>query len=561
MKKIFNIFLAGCLLISVSSCEKYLDVNTNPNSPTESTPDLVLPQALVTTAGNSITYNAYGNWVGGFQANASGYGGFGSVINYNYTTTDNNGLFTGPYSNIKDYNYVLQKTAPTGDLMYFNAVARTMIAFQFARMVDQYGDIPYFDTFKGAENLTPKYDKAEDIYKALVAELNTAIASFKATPPASVQKIDRTSTGKIDVLFGGDVVKWAAFANTLKLRMLVRIAKVPSMTAFVATQKASLPTTPAGYLAEDAIVNPDYTNVAGKVSPMFANYAWSTTSASANLTIIPTTWILSFYNGTKLTDPHRGTAIFRSFTGGATKKNQLGNTTGTYDVGIAGSPWFSAQGIDYAAGNTNTGATATSIGIIKGATAGQVIMLLSESLFLQAEASLADVAIVTTAPTATNFENGILASYNYSYKTPSNAVSTLNDPVLYTTSTTPTVAQPYSAAKSLADYKAANAGTYLVNIALATTDEQRREAIITQKYIALNFITSDEAWNEYRRTGYPAITGNTATTTFAATQSIITNRADKLPTRVLYPDEEYKLNPANVPTGITTTTRIFWDLN
>lgn len=552
MKKIFNIVLMGLVLLTVSSCKKYLDVNTNPNSPTESSPDLVLPQALVTTASNSVTYNNYGAWVAGYQANASGYGAYGGgVTTYLYTTNDNTGLFTGPYSNIKDYNYVLTNTAPTGDYMYFNAVARTMIAFQFARMVDQYGDLPYFDSFKAAANLTPKYDKAEDIYKDLVVQLNTAIASFKATPPGSVQKIDRTSTGKIDVMFGGDVVKWAAFANTIKLRLLVRVSKVPSMATFVTAQKATLPTTSAGYLAEDAIINPDYTNVSGKVSPMFASFGWTTTSASADLTRIPTRWAVSFYDGGKLQDQHRGRAIYRGFP--AVKQNQLGNITGTYDAGIAGSPWFSAQGVDYAAGNTNTGATATSIGIIKGASAGQVIMLAAESYFLQAEAALSDINIVTTAAPLTNFEAGIRASYTYLYKTPSNSVSTLNDPV---------DGLPYNATRSLADYKAANPTSYLVNFALATTDEQKREAIITQKYIANNQIVSDESWNEYRRTGYPAITGNTATTTFASTTSSISSRTDRLPTRVLYPDEEYKLNPTNVPTGITTISpRIFWDLN
>ena len=578
MKKIFNIVLLGLVMVAASSCKKYLDVNDNPNSPTSSSPDLVLPQALVATASTALTFNNYGAWVAGYQANASGYGAYGGgVLTYAYTTTDNNGLFTGPYSNIKDYNYVLVNTAPTGDQMYFNAVARTMIAFQFARMVDQYGDLPYFDSFKGATNLTPKYDKAEDIYKDLVKQLNTAIATFKATPTGTTQAIDKTTTGKIDVMFNGNITRWAQFANTLKLRLLVRSAKVPSMATFVAAEKASLPTSNAGYLEDDAIVNPDYVAVAGKVNPMFASYAYTLTSTGADLTRIPTRWALSFYDGGKLVDRHRGAAIYRSFAAGSTKKNQLGNQTGTYDVGIDGSAWFSQQGVDYAAGNTATGSNATSIGIIKGATAGQVIMLAAESYFLQAEAGLSDVNIVTTGTVQSNFEKGISASYTYLYKTPANAVTTQKDPVLYTVTPTPgTIADAnpttgvipanipaqYSVTKSLQDYKADNAASFLVNINLAASDEERREAIINQKYIAMNLITSDESWNEYRRTGYPKVTGTTATTTFASTQSSITARPDKLPVRVLYPDEEYKLNPLNVPQNVSTTTsRIFWDLN
>ena len=357
MKKTFNILLMGLVLFTITSCKKYLDVNENPNSPTESTPDLVLPQALVTTANTALTFNNYGAWVAGYQANASGYGAYGGgVLTYQYTTTDNNGLFTGPYSNIKDYNYVLTNTSPTGDQKYFNAAARLMIAYQFQKMVDQYGDIPYFDTFKGAANLTPKYDKGEDIYKDLVAQVNTAIASFSSAATPTTQSLGKTSTGVVDPMFGGDISRWIQFANTIKLRMLVRIAKVGSLSSFVAAQKASLPTSNAGYITDDVLVNPEYTNVAGKVSPMFASYGWTTTGGSADLTRIPTRYVVAFYDGGKLTDRHRGAAIYRGFYPDSSefkadptkpivainnKRHQLGIITGTYDAGIAGSPWFS----------------------------------------------------------------------------------------------------------------------------------------------------------------------------------------------------------------------------
>jgi hypothetical protein len=107
-------------------------------------------------------------------------------------------------------------------------------------------------------------------------------------------------------------------------------------------------------------------------------------------------------------------------------------------------------------------------------------------------------------------------------------------------------------------YNEANSSNYFVNFDLATTTEKQIEAIITQKYIALNFVHSHEGWNEYRRTGYPAISGTGATSTFASIVSQST-RADRLPSRILYPATEIAYNGANVPQGINSfTSLIFW---
>ena len=99
----------------------------------------------------------------------------------------------------------------------------------------------------------------------------------------------------------------------------------------------------------------------------------------------------------------------------------------------------------------------------------------------------------------------------------------------------------------------------MANFALATSTAQQIEAIITQKYIALNFVNSEEAWNEYRRTGYPMVVpGGPAYATFASTVSEST-RADKLPARILYPSTEGSYNTANVPQNINPfTSTIFW---
>jgi hypothetical protein len=114
----------------------------------------------------------------------------------------------------------------------------------------------------------------------------------------------------------------------------------------------------------------------------------------------------------------------------------------------------------------------------------------------------------------------------------------------------------------VATYFTTNATNRLVRFGLATTDPQRIEAIITQKYIAMHMITSDEAWNEYRRTGYPISSGNgSPITDIASNKSTITNRADRLPTRTMYPSTEQSYNAANYVMIDYTSDLIFWDPN
>ena len=105
-----------------------------------------------------------------------------------------------------------------------------------------------------------------------------------------------------------------------------------------------------------------------------------------------------------------------------------------------------------------------------------------------------------------------------------------------------------------------NSDNFLVNYSLATSPAQKLEAIITQKYIAYNFINAQETWAEFKRTSYPKIVNGSSNPnlTFASILSSST-RADELPVRYLYAVSEFQLNPDNVPTGINQfSSLIFW---
>jgi hypothetical protein len=199
----------------------------------------------------------------------------------------------------------------------------------------------------------------------------------------------------------------------------------------------------------------------------------------------------------------------------------------------SGGPWYpSTARVGASAGNAS--------GVLKGPTAGYPLMTAAEAYFLRAEAA---VVGITTEVAATNFTSGITAAFNYSL--------TKEDGTLVT---------PVAAA--VTQYNTDNQTNPFVNFALNTTTAQKIEAIITQKYVAMNYVNSEEGWNEYRRTGYPTIVWGTNAasdiTTFASVVSEST-AADRLPTRIVYPSSEGQYNGTNMPKGISPfTSKIFW---
>ncbi len=529
MKKIKLIISFCVTAVALSSCNKYLDVNDNPNSATNSTPDLILPQALTASAGIHVSFNTYGGWLVGYYANAGGFGGWGETFTYQFTTSNNTGLWSGSYDILNDYQYIINNTEGIDEYAYFNAAAKIMKVLNYQALVDIYGNIPYSTALLGAAAVTPTYDDAKTIYADLAATLDNAISVINGAQFP-------TALGSSDVLFRGDVTNWIKLANTLKLKLYIRSQGTGVFSGS--------PTISAeGFLTTDALVNPRYEVLDGKQNPMWNTYHSSYTQAEqAYRSVMPTYYALGLYNGEKILDEGRGSAVYRQYP--TVPASQLGETPdnlGTVAGTLGSSPWYiGTPGAATGAANT--------IGTLKGASAGLPIFTAAESYFLQSEAALHGLI---TGDYELLFESGIKASYEYLHQNVNGQI-----------------AGTYNSDNYLTEYKADN-GTlasyrYLVNIDMAGSDEQRLEAIITQKYIALNNIAGQEAWAEYRRTSYPrtvspSIDASTRFTSFVSTESTLTN-ADGLPARVLYPLSEYNLNGGNVPQNINiSTSYVFWD--
>jgi len=531
------------LLMVLGSCKKYLDINsTNPNSPTTSTPELVLGASISRTASNLIGFNNYGSWMVGYQANAGGYGGWGASLTYNFGTSDYTGLW-GTYDILTDFQYVLDKTSGSDPYSYYNAIARIMKVFNFKLLVDEYDAIPYFDALKGSANTTPAYTPAEEIYQDLYKQLDTAIATINnATQPLALTY----SLGNADPMFNGNMTRWIQFANTLKLKLLIRASGTSVFSGITPSFD------PAGFLTTDASVNPGYIKADNQQNPHWNSYHSSATNAGAARSIISTFYIATFYNGMKISDSARRRAIYRpsSATDYDPVRNQLGEVGPIVDNRLApggSSVWYSGSGSGYAFSEDPSNA----IGILKGRGQREVVLLAAESYFLQAEAQMK--GILTGGNVTDLFNKGIEASFKYLYQSADGTYKANS----YISATVP---DPVAAAAHYHE-EADNASNYLVNIDLATSDEERLEAIITQKYIALNMISGQEAWDEYKRTGYPSIdnAGLDQNKTFVSKASQATT-VDKLVGRIWYPSSEYSLNPKNAPTNISVFgSFVFYD--
>ncbi|MEJ8801066.1 SusD/RagB family nutrient-binding outer membrane lipoprotein [Pontibacter sp. H249] len=525
MKRILKFFAISALALTTVSCDSYLDVNDNPNQATSTTAQQVLPNALAITASTIVSYNDYGSGVAGYAANAGGFGFTGSpYITYNYSTNNYTGLWSGVYDNITDYQYIIDNTKNDPAFAKYNAIAKIMKSHQMQMLVDQYGDAPYSEAWEGVNNLSPKYDKAEDIYKDLIVQLDSAVYIIDTFG-------DANNVGASDIMFAGDMEKWKRFANTLKLRMLVRVSNVGSLASFVNERFATFGSSPI-FLTDDALVQPGYLISNGKLNPYWNTYHSNAagTASGAGRQYIPSKFILSLYTS-RISDPERGKVIYRSYPN--TPSNQLGDQTDGIPTAPSGAiAWYTGTG------------TANSLGLFKGRTMGQPIILAAESYFLQAEARERGLLAGSAADA---YKNGIISSFRYLYKDANGNVDATKNPT--------TDANAYIAANT--DNTAGANGNNLVDYEKSTN---KIETIITQKYIALNFIHGHEAWSEYRRTGYPSLT---PTSTFVSVASQATS-ADRLPKRMIYPATEYQLNSANAPAaapGFVFNNPIFWDIN
>ncbi len=223
MKKYIYILLS--LTLYVSCTADFEEINTNPNAPVAVQPSLLLRQVIY-DYGEQLSYE-------GFVA--------GNLLGQHLTALDFNlfdrhalnspqlggnpwGIF---YKNLRDNERILQQSKATETFAVYEGPALIFKAYMTMGLTDLFGDVPYSEAFTGDLGIVrPKYDSQETIYTSkggILDNLEQGIAAI--TSYQGVQTLEG------DILYDGDLENWVKFANSLRIKALMRISAKEDVAA------------------------------------------------------------------------------------------------------------------------------------------------------------------------------------------------------------------------------------------------------------------------------------------------------------------------------------------
>lgn len=478
MKTIYHCFnkkncVAGlCALLAltvISSCTKdFKKYNTNPNALTEAQlvadgqnigaffPDMETSIMRIVDWEYQVQQNLNADFYSGYMMSADPFGGNNNTT-YALRADWNSYAFDEAYQHVMA-NWLQIKNRGEKSNPDLYAAATIIKVEAMHRVADIYGPLPYTKFASGAFSVP--YDSQQDVYNAFFAELDTAVTTLTAFEKANGPTAKPFA--KFDLIYGGDYVQWIKFANSLRLRLAMRISYAD---AALAQKEAEL------------AVNNTYGTLSAAGDGAFVNSVLGI-SYTSPLNTITTSWgdvsmgapaesILSGYNDPRLAKYYAvSTAV-----------------PGQYK-GIR-------LGVSYSSGTQYAAFSELNIA----PTAPIQLMVASESYFLKAEGALRGWNMGGTAQSF--YEQGIALSFSERGASGSDA---------YIANST-SVAAPYVDPTNAVDNVPAGS-PYLNNITIkwnaADSFEKNLQRIITQKWIAI-YPDGQEAWSEYRRTGYPVL--------------------------------------------------------
>jgi len=194
------------LVMGAAACEKFEEMNTNPNEPTEVPGEVLLPSAIRQSVNTSVDAAFL---ISNNAAQLTAKTLRTEVDAYNWNAFPK--YWDGWYTSLTDVSSLRAEAASEGnDAM--EGVARILQSYIMANITNVYGDVPYQEAIQGVNNnFTPAYDNQEDIYEGLLSDLDTAVTLLS------------TGEGAIggDILLGNDASRWVKFANSLSLRLIM----------------------------------------------------------------------------------------------------------------------------------------------------------------------------------------------------------------------------------------------------------------------------------------------------------------------------------------------------
>lgn len=521
-------FMVLCLLatLGLNSCTKdFEDYNVDQTKIKDAdvkVPTVFIPIEQQIFTGYQISQNLNADAYAGYSTPPQTFGR--SLYNMNYVFVDgwNQSAFNDIYTKI--IGPIKNKLGAIGvknSLPDFWAVALIIEVEAIDRVTDKFGPAPYSKV--GTSLTTIPYDSQQSIYQQMFLQLDTAASSLSTYIAANPGQKPFANS---DVVFGGDYLQWRKLANSLRLRLAMHIVKVDPATAKTQAEKALAAT---GGLLSDA---GDVAAIAGSGQNDYyvitASYTDNSMSASIGT-------YMTGYNDPRLPK------YFLPVNTDATKPGPLAAQYAGQYIGIRigsdvkAKPAYSGYSV-YNYLNTFT------------STAKQVIMTPAEVYFLKAEAALR--GWTGAGDVKANYEAGITSSMTQ-YGVSSSAAAYIAD----ATSKPAAYVDPQAAGNN-----SPALSTITIQWDAAASNEVKLERIITQKWLAM-FPEGQEAWTEFRRTGYPKLFPVVNNNSNGTIDTQIQVR------RLPYPINEYSVNPEGVKSGVSALggvdnggTRLWWDV-
>lgn len=502
MKKLLILFFMLSITVVYSGCKKYLDINKDPDRLLENQAPMQQVLTSVTTSvgftGGSDLFRYAALIMQQFSGQTTGGETQTQAFEkYLIQATDLNNLYSSIFATILNDIEVVIRKAGEQNSPHYAGVAKLLKAYTYHIAIDAWGDLPFSESQQTVNNLFPKYDNDEDIYKELIKIIDAGIADInQATSVASPGSNSTIYTGS----FATKKANWIKFGNTLKLRLFLHYSKfdktfaVAQITSLVNSAGVSFFAANADNFEMPFLNEANRQNSVHQFELNRANYLFSNK------------FMVDLMN-TKV-DPRRQ-FFFTQFPAHPAPG-------GKYKGGSAGdgsSQKYSRmhtylRGATVTFGNANATDSAYNFNTITYTGDAPTRMLtFAEYNFIRAEAALYGAP----GNAQTFFEEGIKASMKGAG-----------------------VADP-----DITMYLTAN-GT------LAGTDDQKLKQIIEEKYVA-NYGVIMEPWTDWRRTGYPQIV--------KASNAVLGD----IPRSLLIPQSEVDLNRNAPKQKSNMLERVFWD--
>lgn len=504
MRKLLLPILVFALVLS-SCTDDLTSLNENPKGASDVPADPLFSNALVSlgtiTSSVDYNYNIFNQYLPQYWAATS----YPDESQYNLT---GRGIPSDYWSRI--YREVLNdldesskliaeaELIPDAQKTVMQAQIEVASVLAYYQLVTTFGNIPYSQALD-PDNPSPAFDGQAEIYSDLMSRLNTAISNLGSGSSGF--------NASADIFYGGNVVAWERFANSLKMRMAMTVADVPGEVDFnpQAAFEAAEP---------NAFSEPEHSLAINFVSsPPHTNPVWESLVQSGRNDFVPANTLIEFMNN--YDDPRRKIHF-----------TQIDTT----DDGVDNPEYVGGL---YGANNDYTKYSHMKGPLLENDFEGMLLDY-TEVEFLRAEAIVRGWNVVeTTSGTAQeHYENAVESDMQYWSNASTEEEITQQEIDAYLDPLSGPAAFP------------------------ATGSDEQLKAIAEQKWLAFYVQQGQQAWIEWRRFDHPTL--NFANNPGAATE-------DDIPVRLIYPVDEQNLNEENWEQassaigGDETSTLLFWD--